>query len=61
MDSVTTWMLRGLYAKQEKSRLSQISDRIVSYYSPKGSHKNDGYRIRFHFYQLCTLKNAGII
>jgi IS5 family transposase len=28
MDSFTTWMLRGLYAKQEKSRLSQISDRI---------------------------------
>jgi hypothetical protein len=28
MDSFTTWMLRGLYAKQEKSRLSQISDTI---------------------------------
>jgi transposase, IS5 family len=28
MDSFTTWMLRGLYAKQEKSRLSQISDKI---------------------------------
>jgi hypothetical protein len=28
MDSFTTWMLRGLYAKQGKSRLSQISDTI---------------------------------
>jgi transposase, IS5 family len=28
MDSFTTWMLRGFYAKQEKSRLSQISDKI---------------------------------
>jgi len=28
MDSFTTWMLRGLHAKQEKSRLSQISDTI---------------------------------
>ena len=28
MDSFTTWMLRGLHAKQEKSRLSQISDKI---------------------------------
>ena len=28
MDSFNTWMLRGLYAKQEKSRLSQISDKI---------------------------------
>jgi IS5 family transposase len=28
MDSFTAWMLRGLYANQEKSRLSQISDRI---------------------------------
>jgi hypothetical protein len=26
MDSFTTWMLRGLNAKQGKSRLSQISD-----------------------------------
>ena len=28
MNSFATWMLRRLYAKQEKSRLSQISDRI---------------------------------
>ena len=28
MDSFTTWMLRGLHAKQEKSRLSHISDKI---------------------------------
>ncbi len=28
MDSFTTWILRGLNAKQEKSRLSQISDLI---------------------------------
>lgn len=26
MDSFTVWMLRGLHAKQEKSRLSEISD-----------------------------------
>jgi len=28
MDSFTTWMLKGLHAKQEKSRLSQISNLI---------------------------------
>ena len=28
MDSFTTWMLKGLHAKQEKSRLSQISNMI---------------------------------
>jgi transposase, IS5 family len=28
MDSFTTWMLKGLHAKQEKSRLSQISHMI---------------------------------
>lgn len=28
MESFTTWMLKGLHAKQEKSRLSQISDMI---------------------------------
>ena len=28
MDSFTTWMLKGLHAKQEKSRLSEISDKI---------------------------------
>jgi IS5 family transposase len=28
MDSFTTWMLRGLYAKQEKSRLSKVSNLI---------------------------------
>ena len=28
MDSFTTWTLRGLSAKQDKSRLSQISDLI---------------------------------
>ncbi len=29
MDSFTVWMLKGLHAKQEKSRLSQISNIIV--------------------------------
>jgi IS5 family transposase len=28
MDSFTTWMLKGLHAKQEKSRLSEISNKI---------------------------------
>ena len=28
MDSFTTWTLRGIYSKQSKSRLSQISDLI---------------------------------
>ena len=28
MDSFTTWMLKGLHAKQEKSRLSQITNMI---------------------------------
>ena len=28
MDSFTTWMLRGLSAKQSKSRLSQVSNLI---------------------------------
>ena len=28
MDSFTTWMLKGLLAKQEKSRLSMISNLI---------------------------------
>jgi transposase, IS5 family len=28
MDSFTTWMLKGLHAKQEKSRLSKISNMI---------------------------------
>lgn len=28
MDSFTTWMLKGLQAEQEKSRLSQISNMI---------------------------------
>jgi hypothetical protein len=28
MDSFTTWMLRGLSAKQNKSRLSQVSNLI---------------------------------
>jgi transposase, IS5 family len=28
MDSFTTWMLKGLHSKQEKSRLSQISNMI---------------------------------
>jgi len=29
MDSFTVWMLKGLHAKQEKSRLSQISNIII--------------------------------
>ena len=28
MDSFTTWMLKGLHAKQEKWRLSEISNKI---------------------------------
>jgi hypothetical protein len=28
MDSFTTWVLRGLYGKQEKSRLAHISELI---------------------------------
>jgi len=29
MDSFTTWMLKGILAKQEKSRLSTISNSIL--------------------------------